>query len=227
MMPRIDPPTLIAEKRLVHIWRAYAAVEPSSFNFGISIAVFVLILFSSAKAESPATVANQIRVIADVGLNITVSILGFLIAGYTILASTSDLEMLQRMAEAKDEKSGLSVLKRNYFALMIVFIEYLTLATVCVLIKFFAYDGGPLDAVVDQFNIPTGWRLVLCKIVLGGLCAFITFDLMELKSFIFNVHHFVMTTVAWSLTIKYGDEDARKQLKPPASANDGDSNKTI
>ncbi|TXT32319.1 MAG: hypothetical protein FD138_2085 [Planctomycetota bacterium] len=216
---RIDPTSLLAEKRLIHIWIAFNTVKPSKFNWFTAIAVGFAVLGGVQPITSVQAITSQVRSISDIGLNVSVSILGFLIAGYTILASTSNILMLQRMAERQDTESGLSVLKRNYFALVVVFVEFLALAVVCAVIRFFCYQDGPASVTLNFFEIGSDIRLRISKVAMGFICGFIIFDLMQLKSFIFNVHHFVMTSVAWSLTERYTEED-RKSLEIQSSDQD-------
>ena len=130
-----DSRDLLKEKKLWDIYLSSRRIPYSRFNV---ITTLVIILLLVLKVWCCNTTIDEtietIRRFGELGLNITLNTLGFLLAGFTIFATVSQPLLLVSMAKINHPDSGLSYLKHNFFIFMRVFIYYLTFAAFCLLI---------------------------------------------------------------------------------------------
>jgi uncharacterized Tic20 family protein len=64
-------------------------------------------------------------------------------------------------------------------------------------VKLFCYPDGPATQFLSCINIGASVRHALAQITLMAQSGFFVFVLMQLKSFVFNIYHIVMTSIAW------------------------------
>ena len=146
------------------------------------------------------SITEKLKVVREfsvMAVGITTTVLGFLLAGFTIFATISQPDMLVAMSQHREQKSGLSFLKYNFFIFMRVFIYYMAYAVFCIFILIFAIKGGVIHYLVNISPISheiIEWLVGLSYVVLYGGMFFL---LMQLKSFIYNVYHSVMTAIRW------------------------------
>ncbi len=198
---------LLKEKSLWGVYWHALRIRRSRRNIIIAglflVAIFVLTAWNSKAPD----LATQLYSVATVALSSTVSLLGFLIAGFSFFATVSDKKLFCRMAEITHPESGLSYLKYNLFIFMKVFAEFLM---VCILSLALVVILQPSSAVresiaplVSELDWPAPLRIAwpfgstMFALALGVFVAIFVYVLLELGSFIFNVHHVVMTNVSW------------------------------
>ncbi len=196
----------------IHLWAIFwesLRIPWSKTNIMVGLvfcAGTILLTIGAAKASD---VANQLYSMGTIALSSTVSLLGFLIAGFSFFATVSDKQMFCRMAEYPHKKSGLSYLKYNLFIFMRVFAQYLL---VCIgslaVILIFQPNSVARQSVRSRTSrltwplwLHVPWRLdvTILSLMLGVSVGLFVYLLMELGSFIFNVYHVVMTTIKWEM----------------------------
>lgn len=200
---------LLREKSLWAIFRQSWRIPFSRTNLfvGVGVGVAVYCCSSFIGNVRAGSVADTLHSLATVGFSTSIGLLGFLLAGFAFFATVSDRLMFCRMAEVKHAGSGLSYLKYNFFGFMRVFCEYLVFAFACLLAVYVAEQGSPLRKYLS--NVLTECdqcRLHSAAIALGVFSGAFVYLLMQLKSFIFNVYHVVMTSIRWSLEDRYDQE---------------------
>lgn len=203
-MNKFNPDDITKEIGLLDIYKASRSRLPSNkINNLSTLAIFVmLIVYAVASTESSVSLLETTRKWAEVGFSFSAGILGFLIAGFTIFATVSDKSLFITMAKVRHEKSGLSYLKYNFFALMYVFIAYLGFAILCLLIQLLGGTSGFISIMTKlisgkKYFLETKRILTSISIVVVGTWFF--YSLMLLQSFIFNVYHIVMTAIRWEV----------------------------
>lgn len=203
MAMEFDPDELSKEKSLLAIRMAARKIPSSRFNRGCVLAAAVLSSgYVLLTRIDPSTLAQRTRELADMGFNFTIGILGFLIAGFTVFATITKEELFQAMALVRHGPTGLSTLKYNLFAFMRVFVDYLCFCSYCVAVKIIASPGGPLSEVVGLVpggGEAKGW---MARVGFALTVTLVIYVLIVLKSFIFNVYHFVITNVQWAFERK-------------------------
>lgn len=190
--------SLTEEKSLWAVYIKARRIPFNYFNFWSTILVTVLIALQYCLLDI--SIDDKLKVVRDfasMAMGIVVSVLGFILAGFTIFATISQPEMFVAMSKHRHESSGLSYLKNNFFIFMRVFIYYLIYTIFCLSILVFGIKGG-LIHVLSSFSPISSeineWLVGAAYIILhAGLFFLFT----QLKSFIFNVYHSVMTAIRW------------------------------
>lgn len=143
-MNNFNPDDITKEIGLLDIYKASRSKLPrNKINIFSTLAVFsMLTVHAIFSNEGSISLLEKARGWAEIGFGFSAGILGFLIAGFTIFATVSDKSLFITMAKARHEKSGLSYLKYNFFALMYVFIAYLGFAILCLLIQLLGDTSG-------------------------------------------------------------------------------------
>lgn len=196
--PSFDPKDLTKEKRLWDIYIASKRIPFSRFNAITTAFVFILLLANSWFTTQP--VEETIELVRDLsrtGLAVALSTLGFLLAGFTIFATVTQPSLSLRMAEIAHPDSGLSYLKHNYFVFLRVFIYYLLFSIFCLFIIMFGHKGGLIPLLVSYSPYPEQVKFAVVKASYVLLFTGYYFLVMQLKSFIFNIYHSVMTSLRW------------------------------
>lgn len=194
----LSPKALLEEKSLLQIYKKSRRIPFNSLNFWSTIIVVVMVAIQYCLLDVP--IAEKLKAVRDfsvMAVGITTTVLGFLLAGFTIFATISQPDMLVAMSQHREQKSGLSFLKYNFFIFMRVFIYYMAYAVFCVFILIFAIKGGVIHFLVNISPISheiIEWLVGFSYVALYGGMFFL---LMQLKSFIYNVYHSVMTAIRW------------------------------
>ena len=194
------PSDLTKEKSLLAIRLAARKIPSSGFNQSlVGITAVLAAIYAMLPGSSASMLASKTREIAEMGFGFATSILGFLIAGFTVFATITKEDLFKRMATIEEPRSKLSYLKYNFFAFMKVFIDYLCFCGLCVAIKFAAFTNGPASAVLSLIPGNDFTRLWFARTGFVLVSAAFVYVLLLLKSFVFNIHHVVMTALRWSM----------------------------
>jgi hypothetical protein len=189
---------LLKEKNL---WELYCLAWNLKFPWGTlapSIALtLTLLIFSGLTIEDSTNLASQARQVIDLGITFTSTILGFLIAGFTIFASLTNPKLFVAMAKMQDKESKLSWLKRTFVTFMHVFIHYTSFLVVTVLIKILTFPRGvvpyALSKLPDDLIIYKGWIAAVGLSILAGWLFYLS---LLLGRFIFNTYHACMLSIS-------------------------------
>jgi hypothetical protein len=195
----IDHQHLLDEKSLWDIYKASRGIRESRFNSIVSICVALLCCIYCVAEPETMHVYLLTQKMVETGLSTSVSLLGFLIAGFAIFSSLANPNLLLLMVKQHHPGSGLPYLKYNFFSMIRVFIYFLLFTAFNGVVLFGGQRDGLLSALI--LHCPScesylfwGNRMVF---VLAG--SFWTVALLVLKSFVFNVHHFVVTMIKFSV----------------------------
>ncbi|WP_146093792.1 hypothetical protein [Xanthomonas arboricola] len=140
---------------------------------------------------------KAVRDLATLGLNTTLTVLGFLVAGFTIFATVTNPNMLIAMGSFRHKTSGLSWLKHSFFVLIRTFLYFICYATFCFFIVYMASPGGVASLLFRLSPHPDEYKLCCAKLAYVVLATGQYFLLMQLKSFIFNMYHSVVASLQW------------------------------
>ena len=191
------------EKSLSEVYWKARRVGSTRVNFVVPVVVVVLFALLAAGDSCfdlsllpPSALKTLLSQVADIGFTLTTAILGFLIAGFSIFASITRPEIFAGLAKLDHKDTGLSRLQFIFFNFLLVFIHYLAFLAASIVLKL----GLPLTpAVVDAVSphVASGdkvfwWSaVVLVALLLGWL----TFLIMLLKSFIWNIYQAVLVVI--------------------------------
>jgi hypothetical protein len=204
---------LLAETNLWQVYQRSRSIPFSRTNNVVGVALGVLLGLGECWSIDLITILDQLADLSTLIFNTTVSLLGFLLAGFSFFATVADKQMFCRMAEVPHEPSGLSYLKYNLFVFMRVFVEYLVLCIVGLVVQTSLQTGTGsrqlLEGWLSMCCLPGFPRLPvwIAAGAIGLLFGCFVYLLMQLKSFIFNIHHVVMTSIGWALENEPDDPD--------------------
>jgi len=202
---------LLREKSLWAVYLRSRSIPFSWLNNAAGAIVGVSVGIASCWSIGVDNVADHLSSLSVLAFNTSISLLGFLLAGFSFFATVSDKSMFCRMAEVQHKESGLSYLKYNFYVFMRVFFEYSVMAVVSFLLVVVLQDNSGTRRVLFQFLDATLSPRVSTWVlsgILGLLAGCFAYLLLQLKSFIFNVFHVVMTSIRWALEDEYSRADA-------------------
>ncbi|KZY29068.1 hypothetical protein A3731_26920 [Roseovarius sp. HI0049] len=137
-----------------------------------------------------------VSAIAEIGFALTTAILGFLIAGFSIFASITRPAIFAGLAKLEHKDSGLSRLQFIFFNFLLVFIHYLTFLGASIFLKL-TLPMAP--EVVELIRHKTGVSAVYvwsaATVLAALLLIWLTFLMMLLKSFIWNIYQAVLVVI--------------------------------
>lgn len=216
-IPRLKHESLLAEKSLWEIYRASWSISDNWFNWVVGIAS--LLFFAAYALVEPdwKPIHGMLLKLAELGFNTAVSVLGFLIAGFTIFGSLTRPALLLTMLRFTHKKSGLSYLKYNFFTLLRTFIYFLAFGAFQLGVIVFAQRDGPVSLALNWWPESKPFVGIVLRCTFVASAVLWTAIFLELKSFVFNVHHFVFTmikhdVVEHNMTIR---EDGCEQSEEP------------
>lgn len=194
----LQPKNFTKEKSL---WAIFLQARRIPFNrFNAITTVLVMAGSICAVWLSPQSLEDRIDFIrqsAALGFNASLTILGFLVAGFTIFATISNPNMLIRMGGMRHQESGLSWLKHTFFLLIRVFVYYLSFSIFCFFIIFFGSKGGLVGILAGISPFSNEIRYLVVSVAFVVLVSWQYFLLVQLKSFIFNIYHSVVASLRW------------------------------
>lgn len=194
----VAPDDLIAEKGMWEIFICSLRLAPSRFNIWstcIAFVIFSLDAFVSLKNYQ--VMADFVRELSRIGLTTGFSVIAFFIAGFSVFASMTEKSLFMTKAVIRDEESGLSFLKRDMFSIMGFFGYLLGYLGLCLLVIILSRKLGLVASLTVFFgfnDLAKSLIVSFAYILLGSASVFILF---QVKSFIFNVYHLMMSSILW------------------------------
>lgn len=194
------------------LWQVYArskkAIPRQKANLFSLVLIFLLSLFLIGYlfiAHSELFWVNDSAAfahkIADAGTILSLSILGFLIAGFSIFASVTKTELfvlLAKMPYRQDDKdTGISRLQFLFFNFLNVFSIYIFLLVICMTVDIGFDNSSPLQVLIRMVTAENATILHV-----GNCAAILSVEVMlveailRLKSFIWNLYQSVLLTIA-------------------------------
>lgn len=179
----------------VKVIRASVGVVGNKGDFVLVVALCVLSAIGIAVAHCadvishPREIAKMIGAWSTLSANMTVAILGFLIAGFSIFATMTRPSLFRFMARYKADGRSISDFKFVFYNFLYIFIHYLILLAVSVLTAIFFVPQSPI-----WFLAQIGYQrfpefIQIASIAYGSfIVIYIVFALLLLKSFLWNLY---------------------------------------
>lgn len=204
---------LTREKSLLALWLTSFRFRQRYFNLVVTLLVaFLLVRYCQLVFDRPEASLAAFRKLQATGFTFATSILGFLIAGFTVFVTIIRIDVFLVMAKhektykikGKQTGTGESTLKYNLSGFIVVFAHYIAYIFVCVMSELFLQPGGLLSvAAANAMTYPEitahgpslrGWIGSVMLVTFGAWTAYIV---LLLKSFVFNVYQVTVTAVRW------------------------------
>jgi hypothetical protein len=206
-LPKTNWADLTKEKCLWDVYLQARKIKSSITNVLITLGMAVFLGFASwCSPIATERIQEQLSSWGEFGASSALGILGFLIAGFTIFATTKQ-DMLLAMHRHIHKETGLTYLEYNIYSFIKVFIFHLAFGAFCFgLVLLFAEDSPFFHATGSLVDSATKRGLLKVLSVTYGVG--LTYLLVTLKSFVFNIHHVVMSGLRWA-----GQEEDSNQLE--------------
>ena len=218
----ITPAQLTEEKSLLQLYKLTYSFPVSRFNVLSTLFIGICCAAYLSWVQPGGTEAGVLlKETLKLGMSLVPSILGFLIAGFTVFVTVTKPGVFSAMAKKEFAESGQSYLKYNLSAFMLAFAHYVAYLAVCVLLIYFGQPNGPLTKIALWTASLTESHASLTYNVLLSACAiafacWTWYLVMLLKSFIYNVYQVVVTSVRWDL-----EEEVKANAASSSSAHPG------
>ena len=197
---------LTREKTLLELWRTSFKFTQRRFNYVVvAVVAIALARYCQLDWDQPQKLTAAFRKIEGSGFSFATSILGFLVAGFTVFVTVIRIDMFLTMARTEKANTGESVLKYNLSAFIVTFVHYTSYIFVCLMSELFLQPGGL--ATVAFANAQTYPNLAPWAPLahsLGATALLVTFGawtaylVLLLKSFIYNVYQVTTVSVAYA-----------------------------
>lgn len=220
----IKPSQLTDEKNLFQLYRLSYKFPSSRFNLFSTIFIGLLSASYLAWGREIHAEGRLLRATINFGTTLAPSILGFLIAGFTVFVTITKPGVFSAMAKKEFKKTGQSYLKYNLSAFMLAFSHYVTYLAICTLLIYFGQPNGPITQTMKWIGkiisseVLDGYR-ILASISSIIFSCWTWYLIMLLKSFIYNVYQVVVTSVRWDLEEeeKNTHKNIQRKMKRPVS----------
>lgn len=197
---------LTREKTLLALWLTSFKFRQRNFNFVVTALVALgLARYCQLDWDQPQTLMAAFRKIESMGFSFATSILGFLVAGFTVFVTVIRVDMFLLMAQTEHRNTGESFLKYNLSAFIVTFVHYTSYIFACLMSELFMQPGGlAMIAFANAKSYPNlaPWAAdahSLCSTaLLVGLGTWTAYLVLLLKSFIYNVYQVTTTSVAYA-----------------------------
>ena len=200
-----DLSALFEEGSLWEIYRRGPSLFRDTFNRSVVIIILMaLTTFSSwhlwkiTRGIAPLIHFREIFMKwAEVGIALTSTILGFLLAGFAVLFTLFKPETILRLQQITRAGQQLTELKLLLFVFVNVFVHYVAFLFWCVVVIVCGAKNGPFDGVLS--TVAHCWSLipqVLCHIIFVIWGAWFLVLVLKLKSFIYNLYQSLLLVIA-------------------------------
>lgn len=200
------PSDLTREKSLLALWLTSFKFSQKKFNYVVTAVVSVLLgVYCLLGVDQPQNLMIAFRKLQATGLSFATSILGFLVAGFTVFVTVTRIDMFLQMAKAEKGETGESYLKYNLSAFIVTFVHYTSYIFFCIFSELFLQPGGlGTIALVSAIGSPffAQWVPYVHKavaiILVFGFGTWTAYLVLLLKSFIYNIYQVTTTSVRFS-----------------------------
>ncbi|MCK9986692.1 MAG: hypothetical protein AzoDbin1_03164 [Azoarcus sp.] len=216
-MPNANDPItdeeLLQEKDLHAVYLCARALPESKLNRRVTITFAALLAISVYLGNQTASeLATLTRELVNTGLTFTISILSFLIAGFTIYLTVTNSDMLVALSERRHNGNGLPWIKYIAFHFLRVMAVYIGFLLYCLAVQLFGSPNGALSNLLAL--LPSGaeqvrWQVAAISFVLTA--GVMVNMVMLLQSFVANIYTTTMMNIV--------DERRRRRRRERAKKN--------
>lgn len=126
----------------------------------------------------------------------SISILGFILAGYSIFASLTDKSLQLKLASAIEPKTKLNLLKHTHCLFVKVLIELIIMVFLAYILKVI-FSKEVILPLIDIMGIQDSIASMAISFIDAVISSLFVMMLLLCKSFIYNVYHVIMVSIRW------------------------------
>ena len=188
---------LFEHKSLWDLWLASLLIGLDWWHIAISFAAGFAILVGAIALPIPiGDVASNVRQLANDGLTFATTVLGFLIAGFTVFATITKPEIFALMAR-RLEANNVTHLQKVFFLFLQLFAHYCVFCLVCIVVKLSAAPGA--IGVALMHSAYPELKLIVGSIVWAALSGWLVYMLVQLPVFIFNIYSMQLVVIDFAM----------------------------
>jgi hypothetical protein len=197
---------LFQDKSLLAVYWQSSSYAQNTFDKWVKIITVVVLVGLSAylgysKTDLFPIAVKSIASWLALGFNYSITILGFLVAGFTIFATMTKVEIFIALTRATHREQNVSHIKFIFYSFLRVFINHIMLLFACVgttmlkdssLIYLGLLADG--DAVIRIKKIAVAVMLPIIGYLLVNA-------MLQLKTFVWNLYQSVIIAIAGAITL--------------------------
>lgn len=217
---------LLKERSLTDVFLASRQITKSRFNTivrrlaAVGVVAYVIVNCFWGAENEPIVAALSRSAAVIVGVAATV--LGFLIAGFSIFASMASKPLFKCLAQTPHEGTNLSELKYVFFNFINVFSVYLVLLVTSGAILFLA-PLGPVTPLNDLIPVKPVLVIALNSAILALLLLVCVESALRLKSFIWSFYQSVLIAIILSPEDEEGSDTPTRAAEEGSQPRSADS----
>ena len=185
---------LLNENNLFEVYRVSRKIPFSKMNKFLLIIFCIISLIFTLGIDGQELV-KDIPVLSSTLLAAVLTVLGFLIAGYTIFCSVLNHNLSMELYNSEEKPLGFSQLKYSHLLFMRVFFYYLVYAFFLFSVVFFSKSTSLSSIISVISDHDRCIFFILNYIIYNSLFMGMSFLMLQLAYFIFNIYHTVMTSI--------------------------------
>ncbi|WP_426360271.1 hypothetical protein ACPUVO_08680 [Pseudocolwellia sp. HL-MZ19] len=189
--------SLTNEKSSIDVYKLTRNIPFTRENkviYGLSLIFLFIVNFlgkSSLEIE-----LKELVTYTDSFISWALSLLGFVLAGYSIFASLMDKDLQLELASRIEERSKLNFLKYSHCLFIKILFDLIILIFCAFFIKV-SIDKEIFDILIKKVGIDINLLIYLIILIKSVLYSTFVLLLLLSKSFIFNIYHTIMISVRW------------------------------
>lgn len=203
---------LFQDKSLLAVYRHSTSYAENRFDKWVKIgsaAVLVLLAIDIfvSNGDRYATAVKSISSWTAIGFNYSVTILGFLVAGFTIFATMTKVEIFIALTVTRHKTENVSHIKFIFYSFIRVFINHIALLFACVIITMMR-DASPIYLGLVSSNEPSIISIKKAAvIVIFPILGYLVINAMlQLKTFVWNLYQSVIVAIAGAVTLHHTNQ---------------------
>lgn len=195
---------LLAEGSLWEVFRKSGGLLQTGFNayvtlinvVGIGWLVYAALINEKVPSEA---FLITIRFWSSNGSMIIVTILAFLIAGFSVFATVTRPDLFHALAKVESDRSpDISELKEMFFNFMNVFVHFTSFLGFLIILSFLTVEDGVFHAHFIEPNLDSYSVRCFLSAVVWATAVWFTVAILKLKSFVWNIYTSLRLAIVFS-----------------------------
>lgn len=207
---------LFEEKSLFDVYRKSASYSQNSFDMTIEIVSGVTLIAISLYValfhrEFFRFSVSAINDWLNLGFTYSVTILGFLVAGFTIFSTMTRTEIFIALAACKHKTIDTSQLKFVFYSFLRVFILHIALLFLCVIVTMLRDTSRIYLGVLSRSSDATLIKEIFVTLLVPVTGYLIISSLLHLKTFVWNLYQSIIIAVAGAAALYELEQASRSR----------------
>ena len=197
---------LFADKSLLAVYRKSRSYSENRLDRTIRIVSFMILsiislILATSNVDLFPIATKCIYSWTGLGFTYATTILGFLVAGFTIFSTMTRTEVFIALSRSPHETLGVSQLKFVFYSFLKVFILHIVLIFSCVAITMLKDAAGIYLSIFTDARFVIVVKKVAVSFIMPSLGYLMISTLLHLKTFVWNLYQSIIIAVAGAATM--------------------------